>query len=275
MSENHETVAKVKVDRRRFLAAGALTAGAAACSTPSVLMAQGSTVTSPIITSVSPGSGAEGTVITIFGNGFDPNPANNSVRLGTAASAEVIQANTLQLVVRIGPVAAVGPASLIVAIGTATAVPQETITEMVSGQTVTAIRLPSRRLCGTIELEAPSSFELTAVSLGTSVVPAAATKIEITLTEPCETGDKFSIYLHIVKPSGVPCILLDSFAVIELQISGTTVPIPISPEKCAEILAKLLASQLGGGFSVTSMGATIVISQSGLTTGSFGIITKT
>jgi IPT/TIG domain-containing protein len=230
MSESNETVSKPEVDRRRFLAAGALASGAAAFSAPSVLLAQGSPVISPVITSVSPTSGAEGTVITIVGNGFDPNPANNLVVLGTLAKADVIQATPFQLVARIGPVVAAGSVGLTVVVGTSTSMPGQTIQD---GET-TAILLPGTDLCGIRQIGPSLSFELTEPSLGMldlGPIPPK-TEFEFTLTEPCLPTDRFTIHVDcaFADPAARCRHLIGDCTIAQFMCPGGV----CSPEECAK-----------------------------------------
>jgi IPT/TIG domain len=243
MSESHETVAKLEVDRRRFLAAGALASGAAAFSAPSVLLAQGSPVISPVITSVFPTSGAEGTVITILGNGFDPNPANNLVVLGTLAKADVIQATTFQLVARIGPVVAAGSAALTVVVGTSTTLPGQTIEE---GQ-ATAILVGGSHYCGDRQIGPSLPFELTDLSPGiVSLIPIPpSTELQFTLTEPCMDGDLFTLHVDCEFVGAALCRQVIRDCEIEVRTCNPAFCRPsMPPEECAELLGKILADCL-------------------------------
>jgi IPT/TIG domain len=243
MSESHETVSKLEVDRRRFLAAGALASGAAAFSTPSVLLAQGSPVISPVITSVFPASGTEGTVITILGNGFDPNPANNLVVLGTLATADVIQATTFQLVARIGPVVAPGSVGLTVVVGTSTELPTQVFQE---GQT-TAVLVGGRQRCGSRKVgpSLPSlPFELTDPSPGMLDLGPfpPKTELEFTLSEPCFPRDLFSIHAdcEFVDPAANCVHVIRDCKAGQFTCPGGS----CSPEECAKLLGKILADCL-------------------------------
>lgn len=259
MSENEETGSKIKVDRRRFLAAGALASGAAAFSTPSVLLAQGSTVISPVITSVFPTSGAEGTVITIVGNGFDPNPANNLVVLGTLAKADVIQASPSQLVARIGPVVAAGSVGLTVVVGTSTRLPGQTIEE----DQAMAILVAGTHRCGSRQVGPSLSFELTDSSPGMldlGPIPPS-TDLEFTLTEPCMDGDFFTLHAdcEFIDPAAL-CRRVIRDCEIEIRTCNPVFCRPsIPPEECAELLGKLLADCLAPlGILVTGSKITII-----------------
>ena len=166
------------------------------------------------ITSVSPGSGAIGAVVTVHGAGFSPTPANNTVRFnGTTATVSASDPGSIMVTVPAG--ATTGRVTVTVGTSTATS-PADFIVTVPSAPTVASFS-PASGVAGTVvsvigtDFDPPASVStmLNATAAATTVasptaltftVPASASSGRISITNTTGTGVSASDF--IVVPAG-------------------------------------------------------------------------
>lgn len=168
------------------------------------------------ITSFDPASGPVGTAVTVYGSGFDPAPANNTVRFnGVAAVVSASASGSISTTVPSG--ATTGP--ITVTVGTSTATSAQSFVVTVPGAPTITGFTPSSGPSGTSVAVAGTNFDANAgattvklnrvaaaasVASGTSLtltVPASAGSGKITATTA--TGTAQSDGDFIVPPAGV------------------------------------------------------------------------
>ena len=168
------------------------------------------------ITSFSPTSGPVGTVVTIYGTGFSPTPANNAVQFnGTAATVTASDTGSISTAVPTG--ATTGRIGVTVGSGTATSATDFVVT--VPGAPTISSFAPASGAASTSVTVTGTNFDTAAgattvklngvtatatVSSDTSLaftVPAAAASGKITATTSTGTGTSATDF--IVPPAGI------------------------------------------------------------------------
>lgn len=152
------------------------------------------------ITSLSPGSGAVGAAVTIFGAGFSGVPANNAVQFnGVSATVTASDAGSLAVAVPSG--ATTGPVA--VTVGSLTAYsPQNFVVTIPGAPTVTSFA-PVAAVADDVVSVMGTGFEpsgsVTAKVNSTSVSPSVTSATSLTFTVPPLAG---SGRISVMNPSG-------------------------------------------------------------------------
>lgn len=168
------------------------------------------------ITSFAPTSGAVGTAVTIYGSGFDPTPANNTVKFnGTVATVTASASGSISTTVPSG--ATTGPISVTVGASTATSTQSFTVTVLgaptitsfspTSGAAATSVAVTGTAFdtaagATTVKLNGVAATATVASDTSLSfAVPASAASGKITATTAIGTGTSANDF--IVPPAGV------------------------------------------------------------------------
>lgn len=154
------------------------------------------------LTQVAPNSAAVGASVTLYGTGFDSNPANDSVSFnGTAAS--VSSASASQLVVTVPSGASTGPVSVTTPAGTVTS---DSAFTVVSGLSISAVA-PSVVSAGDSVTVSGSSFDPSASSDNvlvnqTRVALASASASSLSLAAPAVGSGPVSVSTSTGQAAG-------------------------------------------------------------------------
>ncbi len=168
------------------------------------------------ITSFSPTSGPVGTVVTIYGTGFSPTPANNTVQFnGTAATVTASDAGSIgttvptgattgRISVTVGGSTATSATDFVVTIPGAPTISSFTPTSGAAGTTVTVTGTNFDTAAGATTVKLNGVTATATVTNDTSLaftVPAAAASGKVTATTSTGTGTSATDF--IVPPAGI------------------------------------------------------------------------
>lgn len=236
----------------------------------------------PAISSISPSSGAAGTVVSIFGNGFDDLPANNIVRFnGVPATVNTSNCCFLSVVVPLG--ASTG--NLTVQVGSITtfnpvifAVPAPTITNFTptlgtTGESITITGTNFSPVQAINVVQFNGTVATVTASSSTSItvtVPSGATTGPITVTVDGRTATSGSNFTFVFPPtissfspgSGPPGTTVTiTGANFDPVTANNTVRIngalmTVTSSTATSIVADIPGSAISGLITVTVMGYT-------------------
>ncbi len=158
------------------------------------------------ITSVTPTAGAEGTLITIRGSGFDPNPRNNCVWIGQITTAEVVSAAPNRLVARVQAIPAPGEGDVCVLRGTSVELPAGPMTlagQQVDVERATFMTARAQPANAGIRFQLPNASPNTTPAVPTAnglllrVPPATAARAVLEFHLELSDGSWFDVYFVV------------------------------------------------------------------------------